>query len=107
MQGLILGLSIFMVSAPAGMAAVPLFVLHGLRRRQAQMPTMIQVTADGHFALPDENRSGLTLTAASRSGPGWLQLSFADRPGQRLLLLSDQVDAGSWRVLRIAIRERR
>ena len=76
-------------------------------RRGPAPPSVILVTADGRFALPDENRSHLLLTPASRSGPGWLQLSFSDRPGPRLLLLRDQVDPEAWRVLRIAILERR
>jgi hypothetical protein len=93
-----------MVSAPVGIVVALLLLLFSLRRRAAAA-TVIVVTADGRFGLPNENRSDLTLTPASRSGPGWLQLSFSDRPGQRLLLLRDQVDARDWRVFRIAILE--
>lgn len=85
---------------------LPLLAFFALRHRQASS-TVISVTPDGRFTLPNENRSDLTLTRESRSGLGWLQLSFSDRPGERLLLLRDQVDAPGWRVFRIAIREGR
>lgn len=103
---LLLALSAFMVSAPAGIVVAALLGLLALRRRQST-PIVISVTADGHFALPNENRSDLTLTPLSRSGPGWLQLSFSDHPGRRLLLLRDQVDDGAWREFRIRILESR
>jgi hypothetical protein len=103
-RDLVLALSALMVSVPAGIAVVLLLFLFSRRRRQAT-PTVIAITPDACFGLPNENRSDLTLTTASRSGPGWLQLSFSDRPGQRLLLLRDQVDDRDWRVLRIAILE--
>jgi len=95
-----------MVTLPAGIAVALLLCILACRRREASA-TVIRVTPDGRFHLPDENRSNLALAAGSRTGPGWLQLSFADRPGQPLLLLRDQVDAAAWRVLRIAILERR
>ena len=103
----VIAISVYLASAPAGIVALPLLILHGLARRPAPPPFVIGITPDGRFALPDENRSDLTLTRDSRSGPGWLRLAFADRPGQRLLLLRDQVDARGWRLLRIAIREGR
>lgn len=103
----VIAFAVFLASASAGIVALPLLALHGLARRPAPPPVVIEITPDGRFGLPDENRSNLTLTRESRSGPGWLRLSFADRPGQRLLLLRDQVDAGGWRLLRIAIQEGR
>ena len=96
-----------MVSAPAGIAVVLILLFFFVGRRRQAAPAVIAVTPDGRFALPDENRSNLTLTPRSRAGPGWLRLSFSDRPGQWLLLLGDQVDARDWRVLRIAILEGR
>ena len=101
-----LAIAAFMVSAWAGWVAVPLLGFRVLCCRQSTRTVML-VTREGRFLLPDENQSHLALTAASRSGPGWLQLSFADRPGPGLLLLRDQVDAGAWRVLRLAILESR
>lgn len=95
-----------MVSPPAGIAVALLLLCFASRRRQVA-PAVIAITPDGCFAVPDENRSNLTLTTESRAGPGWLQLSFSDRPGKRLLLLRDQVDARDWRVLQIAILEGR
>jgi hypothetical protein len=95
-----------MVSAPAGVAVAPLIAFHSLRRREPT-PAGIWVTADGRCFLPGENRSNCALSPDSRAGPGWLQLSFGGLPEQSLLLLRDQVDAGAWRVLRIAILESR
>jgi hypothetical protein len=95
-----------MANAPAGIVVSALLACLALRRPPAR-PCVIAVTPDGRFALPDENRSNLMLTRESRSGLGWLQLSFSDRPGERLLLLHDQLDADAWRVFRIAILESR
>jgi hypothetical protein len=95
-----------MVSPLAGIAAAPLIGLHALRRRPA-VCTSLAVTADGRFALPEEGRFDLALAPASRSGPGWLILVFADRPGRRMLLLRDQLDAVAWRSLRLQVTERR
>lgn len=97
----------FLLGAPVGFAALPLLALHGVIRRPPPAPPVIEITPGGRFALPDENRSDLTLGRESRSGPGWLRLSFVGRPGQPLLLLRDQVDAAAWRLFRIAIHERR
>jgi hypothetical protein len=94
-----------MVSPLAGLVAVPLIWLHA-RGRRPTVCAALAVTADGRFALPDEGRFDLALAPASRSGPGWLILVFADRPGHRMLLLRDQLDAPAWRALRLAVRER-
>jgi hypothetical protein len=100
-----LALSAFMVSGPVGIVALPLIALHGRLRRPAE-PSVIQVTPGGRFGLPEEFRFDLAIAPGTREGPGWLLLEFSDRPGRRLLLLRDQLDADAWRELRLRILER-
>jgi hypothetical protein len=100
-----LALSAFMVSPVAGIIAAPLIALHG-RLRRPREPSVIQITSEGRFGLPEEFRFDLDIAPGSREGPGWLLLEFPDRPGRRLLLLRDQLDADAWRELRLRIFER-
>jgi hypothetical protein len=93
-----------MVSPVAGLAGLPLLALHSRRNRPGGCPPLA-LTATGRFALPAEGRFDLALSTASRTGPGWLSLVFTDKPNSRLLLLEDQVDASTWRELRLAIKE--
>jgi len=93
-----------MVSPLAGLAGLPLLALHGWRRRPNGCPPLA-LSATGRFALPTEGRFDLALSTASRTGPGWLTLVLTDKPDSCLLLLEDQVDASTWRRLRLAIRE--
>ncbi|HEU4617689.1 MAG TPA: hypothetical protein VFV10_06580 [Gammaproteobacteria bacterium] len=63
----------------------------------------LELRADGSWAVP--GASGLSLVEGTAVGPFWIRLKLA-RPGLRVarLLLRDQVDAETWRVLQAELR---
>lgn len=77
---------------------------HGMLRRPAP-PERIVRNRNGLWALPESGQTGLSLSASSRYGTWWAELHLI-RAGwaYRCLLCRDQLAAGQWRKLQLALR---
>jgi hypothetical protein len=98
----VVGLALYLSFGLPALAGLPALILH-FRLRSPDSVRILIVSDGSIFCLPQEQRFGLRLTAASRQGPGWFSLVFSDRPGSPLLVLRDQLDDSGWRHLRLAL----
>lgn len=97
------GVSLLLTEPALALAGMPVLVAHAWLSRPRSTPLI--VITGRRFALPAEQRYGLTLAPSARLGGCWAELVFTDMLGARVLVFRDQLDAAGWRRLRLAFLE--
>lgn len=92
--------------APALWLLLPALCLHAWWWWPQPVTAALDCSHAGDWSLPAEGLHGLVLGPGTRYSAWWVELHFETPGGRRkLLLLRDQLDAGSWRVLQARLRE--